>query len=258
MATVKKRKRSSAALNEPIDQSEHTAVPSTPSKKRKLSADDAASIAEPEDITDADEVTDPNTIAVPKYKEDINAFSVPIKEDADFISPMPSEVLDQILSYLLLDHDPGRAVKKHAAESPKPGSPYRPYEDTPHVLLSIAAMSISFRAHVENFSRRHMASHAERYYFKTNKEREADASHTLRRRSERLKSKEVIDTRCYRKELTRHLTWHCIDCNRWVGNRDIMNNGVACCNLCALSRHTVVSLICLLGGFQGALDNMQR
>lgn len=243
MATVKKRKRSSAALSEPIDQSEHTATPSSPSKKRKLSADDAASITGPEDITDADEVTDPNTIAVSKYKEDINAFSVAVKEDADFISPMPSEVLDQILSYLLLDHDPERAVKKHAVESFKPGENWKPYEDIPHVLLSMAAMSTCFRAHVETFSQRHLTTHAEFYRFTTTEQLEAKRNKP-RRHSDRLKSKGVVapDPRCYRKELVKTMQAYCMGCRCRVIRRHTMYNGVSSCHDCEQSVKTFVSL----------------
>jgi len=208
---------------------------------------------EPEDTTVADEVTDTDTIAVPQFKEDINAFSVPIDEEADFISRMPSEVLDEILSYLALDHDPDRAVKKHAAETTK-GYYYEPS----HVLLSVAAMSSRFRGHVEDFAQRQLTMHAEKYYFHSNEQLAERDNDKPRRRSERLKSKGVLETRCYRLELVRALQLQCMVCNRVTGYRDTMNNGVACCRNCARARsnETIVSSSDLLARLRDGLGQV--
>ena len=243
MTTIRKRKRPSAAPKKPTEHPGHTATPATRPKKRKLSANSAAQTTASEDITDLDETTNLDTTAVTTYKEDINAFSVPIDEDADFISRMPSEILDEILSYLLLDHDPDRAVKKHAVENPKLGEKHEPYEDIPHVLLSMAAMSTRFRAHVETFSRRHLTMHAEFYRLTTTETLEAKRNKP-RRHSDRLKSKGIIayDSRCYRKELVKIMQAYCMGCRCRVVRRHTMYNGVSSCHECEQSLDTIVSL----------------
>ena len=158
---------------------------------------------------------------MPNYKEDINAFSESAAVGKDFISKLPSETLDHILSYCILDHDPERAVKMQAD--------YMDYKEQPHVLLSLAAMSSHFHAHVEDFSRRHLITHKDTYRFKTNAEQNQQKKS---RRSTRLKSKGIELQRCYRMEMMKHLQWHCIHCNSFCSTPAIMANGVRCCKRC--------------------------
>lgn len=190
------------------------------SKKAK-SAEDSVGPEGPVDILEED-VSHPGIVdASPQYKEDINAFSIPVEEDKEFISGMPSEILDEILSYLILDHDPELAAKVH--------SPDPKLRENPHVLLSLAAMSRHFRDHVEDFSRRHLTTHKQMYSFKTTAELEAVK---IVRRSDRLKEKPTRDHRCYRFELVSRLRWRCIQCNAFSGRRATMANGVGCCQHC--------------------------
>ena len=157
-------------------------------------------------------------VEMPKYKEDVSAFDGPVEEGKDFISRLPSETLDQILSYCLLDHDPERAVKKKAEG-------YK-YVEQSHVLLSLASMSHHLHDHVEDFSRRHLIRHKDIYRFKTNAEL---VKQKETRRSDRLKAKTVQeDSRVYRMELVRHLQWYCFNCNAFCTRRATMVNGVAC------------------------------
>lgn len=168
--------------------------------------------------------TKPSQDDLPKYKEDINAFSVPVEENKDIISGIPSEILHEILSYLIIDHDPDRTAKMHSKDA-KVG-------EKPHVLLSLAAMSHHFHDHVEDFSQWYLIKHKDRYYFKTNAELE-EARQIPPRRSERLKQNhQGQDHRCYRIELTTVLKGRCFGCNFWTGRRAIMANGVACCEKC--------------------------
>nr|OQO26394.1 hypothetical protein B0A51_05580 [Rachicladosporium sp. CCFEE 5018] len=82
----------------------------------------------------------------PKYKDDLpNAFNGDVDPDRDFISKMPAEILEEIASYCLLDHEPERAL--HFKKNP--GVPIRP-----HALLSLAAMSPSMYHAVEGFAAR--------------------------------------------------------------------------------------------------------
>lgn len=162
---------------------------------------------------------------VTKYKEDVNAFSAPVDGyGTDYISGMPSEILNSILSYLILDHDPERGVKKHKVESQ-----FRAFHELPHVLLSLSAMSHHFQDHIEVFARLHLTAHKDVYRFKTTAERDEEKKV---RRSERLKEKSVTIARCYRCELVRHLQHWCFGCNGYVTRRAVMANGVACCGPC--------------------------
>ena len=163
---------------------------------------------------------------VPNFKEDVNAFNIPIEDDKDHISSMPPELLNEVLSYFILDHDPERAVKKHATESERP---FKVYEEHEHVLLSLSAMSKHFHTQVEDFSRRHMVKNKDVYRFKTNVEIEEVK---MLRRSDRIKAKPVVDHRCYRRELTRHLELNCFGCNHFNMRRATMANAVACCREC--------------------------
>lgn len=158
---------------------------------------------------------------LPLYKPEISVFDVPVEEGKDSISNIPSEVLDQVLSYCTVDHDPERAAKIHAER--------HKYEERSHVLLSLASMSRHFRDHVEDFSRRHLVKHKETYGFKTNAELQQGK---VTRRSPRLLTKPTQDHRCYRFELVRGIQRRCIKCGIVEFRRANMANGVACCNRC--------------------------
>lgn len=139
----------------------------------------------------------------------------PIADDKkDHISTLPSETLDQILSYCVLDHEPEYAVRAQYTW-PKKRS---------HVFLSLAAMSSHFRGHVEDFSRRQLINNKESYCFKTNAELAGD-----KRRSLRLHT----PPRCYRFELVAHLQKFCVRCNRPSSQFAVMANAVICCQRCA-------------------------
>lgn len=172
-------------------------------------------------------------ITMPKFKEDVNAFNTTIEDGRDYISAMPSEVLNEIISYLARDHDPERAVKEHSSD-PK-------ISVSPHALLSLSAMSRDFRDHVESFCHRELERNKSLYYFRSNDELEDEKG--PRRRSERLKGKPVTDTRCYRRELVTKLSWRCIGCNDFTGRSAVMANGLGCCVRCypAYERGTIVS-----------------
>ncbi|KAF2483152.1 hypothetical protein BDY17DRAFT_323910 [Neohortaea acidophila] len=218
--------------------------------------------------------------SAPLYKEYTDAFTVPLDDGApDYLSAMPSEILSEILSYLVVHHDPERAVKLHkerldsekaekkklreikqeverddtgkeenAAVVERVGNKKKtrfPDDDdyemgtfyntttstvTPHVFLSLAAMSSRLRDEVESFCRRYLTKHKERYYFTPNAEIEQKAT----RRSERLKGKPKVDNRVYRKALVYKLTLKCFGCNTWVRGfaRGKLANGISCCSKC--------------------------
>jgi hypothetical protein len=96
------------------------------------------------DDEDVEEI--PREDEYPLYKDDLpNAFNGAVELSLDFISKAPNEVIDNILSYLLLDHDPDRGVKIKAGTC-KP---------VPHVLLSIATMPRLYYYATEGFARRY-------------------------------------------------------------------------------------------------------
>ncbi|KAK3070968.1 hypothetical protein LTR53_009505 [Teratosphaeriaceae sp. CCFEE 6253] len=165
---------------------------------------------------------DPDIIATEKVvrgKEDFYTFDTPVDEELSFISTLPSETLDQVLSYLVLDHDPERGVKARAHGTG--------YKNPPHVLLSLACMSRLFRAHVESFSRRELLRKKDDYRHVTRSEKDAKC-----RRSARLRAKSPVDTRCYRAELVQYLQAHCIACHERTKRRATMASGVACHRWC--------------------------
>ncbi|KAK5725612.1 hypothetical protein LTR15_003802 [Elasticomyces elasticus] len=49
--------------------------------------------------------------AAPLFKDDLDAFHQPINEGKGFITAMPPELLDNILSYCVLDHEPEIAAR---------------------------------------------------------------------------------------------------------------------------------------------------
>ena len=188
--------------------------------------------------TTVSDEADGQQLDLPTYKDDTNAFNGAVEHGRDFISRFPPEILDNVLSYCVLDHDPERGARmmKEGFE----------FEERSHVLLSLAAMSRYFHAHVEGFCRRLLIKNKELYYFKSAAERRATAEAKRSRRSERLKSQLAVkDMIVYRFELVMKLELHCIGCNEFMFRRATMANGVACCWKCdsiVLGRHMVSAL----------------
>lgn len=87
----------------------------------------------------------------PRYKDDLpNAFNGEVDPSLDFISKTPVEIIDNILSFLILDHDPERGVKM------KEGRYKRP-----HVLISMSAMSHLFYHATEGFAHKFLTMNHE-------------------------------------------------------------------------------------------------
>jgi hypothetical protein len=100
-----------------------------------------------EQSQDADDVEEvPREYLYPLYKDDLpNAFNGAVDPSKDLFSKAPNEVIDNILSYLVLDHEPDRGVKVKAGT----------YKPVPHVLISMAAMSRLLYHATEGFARRY-------------------------------------------------------------------------------------------------------
>ncbi|KAI6844336.1 hypothetical protein KC367_g6945 [Hortaea werneckii] len=77
-----------------------------------------------------------------KRKDDLIAFLPPLEEPGrDFISSLPIGTFHEILSYLILDHDPDRGLKREALKR-------RGFKDQPHVFLSLSVLSKHLRDNV--------------------------------------------------------------------------------------------------------------
>lgn len=169
------------------------------------------------------------TATYPKFKDDLpNAFNGDIDPSKDYISKASVEIIDKIISYLLLDHDPDRGIKV------KDGK-YN--EMHPHVLLSMAAMSRVFYHSVENFTRRLGMKHR-RLAHGLPRERLGDGEEL--RRSGRIASKPQAENRkVYRLQLLEKLQYTCVFCFGWAADRGTFANAVCVCPGCERSEFGV-------------------
>jgi hypothetical protein len=174
----------------------------------------------------------------PRYKDDLlNAFNGAVDPSLDFISKAPVEIIDMIISLLILDHDPDRGVKEKAGN----------YKRNPHVLISMSAMSRLFYHTSEGFAFRFLTknkivippfpwwlfcdrSTSDAYKGYVRKmERQSEL-----RRSSRLASKpEPAKHEVYRMELIRALQSRCAICLvRTYGRPGQFANRVTVCGTC--------------------------
>nr|OQO27845.1 hypothetical protein B0A51_04814 [Rachicladosporium sp. CCFEE 5018] len=156
----------------------------------------------------------------PKYKDDLpNAFNGDVDPDRDFISKMPAKILEEIVSYCLLDHEPERAL--HFKKNP--GVPIRP-----HALLSLAAMSPSMYHAVEGFAARFTHMNRAQMHLR---EKPIDKSC---RRSARLASKPQLkgEGPAHRHELLDLLAIRCVFCFKITTVKAVMSNMNTVCTPC--------------------------
>jgi hypothetical protein len=161
------------------------------------------------------------TTTAKEYHDDLAAgFEIAVEEDKDFISGLPTEILHNILSYLILDHDPERGVKMNA----NPTKAYK-FKEQPHVFLSLSTMTKHLCAVVESFCLHHLTVHGDFYQIDMTPQLDQEL-----RRSARLAVKPKQDPHVYRMELVKRLMTRCIHCGYWSSpSRAIMASGVACC-----------------------------
>ncbi|KAK3628001.1 hypothetical protein LTR56_018864 [Elasticomyces elasticus] len=82
--------------------------------------------------------------AAPLFKDDLDALHQPINEGKGFITAMPPELLDNILSYCVLDHEP-----EIAARAQREGKSYtRQSQCSSHLLRCLECFGIVWRASV--------------------------------------------------------------------------------------------------------------
>jgi hypothetical protein len=196
-----------------------------------------------EQSQDADDVEEiPREDLYPLYKDDLpNAFNGAVDPSKDFFSKAPNEVIDNVLSYLVLDNDPDRGVKVKAGT----------YKPMLHVLLSMATMSRLFYHATEGFARRYWIKHKlgisdparnwphhpeealARINIREEKEREKERN---RRRSVRIAEIPKAETHeFYRKKLVFELRTHCAICLKSCWRPGKLANQVTVCEVCEWS-----------------------
>jgi hypothetical protein len=173
----------------------------------------------------------------PRYKDDLpNAFNGEVDPSLDFISKAPVGIIDNILSFLILDHDADRGIKM------KEGI----YKFNPHVLLSMSAMSRLFYLAVEGYARRFLTRHQEvistpwysqyqtidpdlyEIFSKSEKKHTGE-----RRRSSRLADKPQPEPhKVHRTELLTELRSRCALCLDRAWHRGQFANLVVLCRKC--------------------------
>jgi hypothetical protein len=199
-----------------------------------------------EQSQDADDVEEvPREYLYPLYKDDLpNAFNGAVDPSKDFFSKAPNEVIDNILSYLVLDHVPDRGVKMKAGT----------YKLVPHVLISMAAMSRLFYHATEGLARRYLTKHKlglpdppidwshdpeMMVLMKSHEEREREKEREKernRRRSVRIANILKPETReFYRKTLLDELRSHCALCHKYCWRAGKLASQVSVCEGCELS-----------------------
>lgn len=210
-------------------------IKKAPDVSKKVKNEDPTPMADSDD-EDVEEL--PAAPQWPRFKDDLpNAFNGDVDPEKDFISKAPVEIIDNILSFLILDHDPEHGVK--AKE--------KGYKTRPHVLLSMAAMSRLFYHAIEGFARLFIKRNKVGLKpYKSNaywlaREQAREQRNNNRRRSPRNASKPIETTEIYRTELLRALHFRCAVCFRWTGSYAGARfaNSVSVCGDCERKEHGV-------------------
>lgn len=162
----------------------------------------------------------------PRYKIEPRdrPFSGSVEDNKGFINAVPVELMHEIFSYLVMDHDPDFAIKECGQDDS--------LKSRPHVLLSMAAMSRRFAALVESFSERNLTQHKKFYRFQTDAEKAQEVE--SKRVSPRYLSARTRTQRVYRLELLNAIQCRCFECGRDFTLRAAMCNGVAAHASCEL------------------------
>lgn len=160
----------------------------------------------------------------PRYKDDLpNVFNGDIDPSKDYISKIPSEIVDEILSYLVLDHEPGLGVRH------KEGN----LQSRPHALISMSAMSRFFYQATEDFSHRYLTKYQGTLNYRFAEEIvESYVEAGIIRRSARLSNKPKQRHEVFRKELLEELRIKCAVCHRYAFRAGRFANAVNVCTTC--------------------------
>jgi hypothetical protein len=183
----------------------------------------------------------------PRYKDDLpNAFNGEVDPSLDFISKAPVEIIDNILSFLVLDHDPERGVKMREGNS----------KSHCHVLISMSAMSQLFYHATEGFAHKFLTMNHEAlsvpyyvHYWRNNPEllqrvmanteqheKAREERESRLRRSSRIATQPKEEPReVHRIKLCRTLQSKCAVCLEHAYTPGKFANAVSICSLCESS-----------------------
>jgi hypothetical protein len=240
----KKPKTTKATKKTPSHLQEATADHSPPGPRYNTRSKHVQSCEPTKDVLSGDEDDVEELPIWPRYKDDLwNAFNGYVDPSQDFISKAPVEIIDNILSFLVLDHDPDRGVKMKETI----------YDRRPHALISMSAMSRLFYNATEGFARRFLTQNKDALeapymgtYYRTHPEeykavlerredfqkaREEKIS-KLRRSSRLAEQPQPEVLTIYRKELWRKLQTRCAVCFDHVDRRGKFANSVSVCSGC--------------------------
>ncbi|GAB7326160.1 hypothetical protein MBLNU13_g10166t1 [Cladosporium sp. NU13] len=146
------KKQASRKKQTPTQPKEIVSDHSPPAPRYNIRSRQIRSPESSEEVTSDDEEGAEELPSWPRYKDDLpNAFNGDVDPSLDFISKAPVEIIDNILSFLVLDHDPERGVKMREGNS----------KGHYHVLISMSAMSQLFYHATEAFAHKFLTMNQE-------------------------------------------------------------------------------------------------
>lgn len=180
----------------------------------------------------------------PRYKDDLpNAFNGEVDSSQDFISKTPVEIIDNILEFLILDHDPELGVKMKESN----------FKHRPHVLISMSTMSRLFYHAIEGFAHKFLTMNQEKlsvpsyiHWWRNNPEllqrvtanmeqndKAREERNSRLRRSTRIGNQPQEEPRkIHRIELCRALQRKCAVCLDFADTPGKFANAVSICKEC--------------------------
>lgn len=239
---AKKEKKKPATQPQEITSKESPPAPRYYTRSKQVQVSESSEVAMSDDGEDVEELP-----TWPRFKDDLpNAFNGEVDPSQDFISKTPVEIIDHILSFLILDHDPERGVKM------KEGN----HKRRPHALISMSAMSHLFYHATEGFAHKFLTMNQEAlsipYYVhycrndpemlrrmmanreEYDKAEEQRKSHL--RRSSRIANLPQAEPReVYRVKLWRTLQSKCAVCLKYADTPGKLANAVSICKECESS-----------------------
>lgn len=233
------KKKKPATQPQEITSKESPPAPRYHTRSKRVQVSEFSEVAMSDDEEGVEELP-----TWPRFKDDLpNAFNVEVDPSQDFISKTPVEIIEHILSFLILDHDPERGVKM------KEGN----YKQRSHVLISMSAMSHLFYHATEGFAHRFLTINQEAlsvpsyfHYWRNNPEllqrvtanmEEQDKAREERnnrlRRSSRIASQpQEAPRKVHRMELCRALQSKCAVCLEHADMPGKFANAVSICAEC--------------------------
>lgn len=241
------KKQANKKKKTPTQPKEIVSAQSPPAPRYNTRSKQVQSSESIDEVTSNDEEGVEELPTWPRYKDDLpNAFNGDVDPSLDFISKAPVEIIDNILSFLVLDHDPERGVKMREGNS----------KSHCHVLISMSAMSQLFYHATEGFAHKFLTMNHEVlsapyyvHYWRDNPEQLQRAMANMEqhekareeresrlRRSSRIANQPKEEPReVHRMKLCRTLQSRCAVCLKHAYTPGKFANAVSICSLCESS-----------------------